>query len=379
MTTIEAQRTPLHAEHEALGATFTDFAGWRMPLRYSGDLAEHHAVRTAAGLFDLSHMGEIRVVGPGAADALDRALVGDASGIGVGRARYTMICAADGGIMDDLIVYRLAEQEYLVVANAANAPLVTTELTERAAGRRAEVIDAAAEYALIAVQGPAAAATLAPLCAADLPALRYYASQATTVAGRPVLLARTGYTGEEGFELFVAPDDAPSLWTVLLEAGAAHGLVPTGLACRDTLRLEAGMPLHGHELSAAVTPFHAGLGRVVRFDKPDDFVGRAALSAVSVSGPGQVLVGLVGESRRAPRHGYPVLDPETGATLGTITSGAPSPTLGHPIAMAYVLPDHATPGTRLAVDIRGRHEPVTVAELPFYRRPSSSPATAKAG
>ncbi|WP_214367284.1 glycine cleavage system aminomethyltransferase GcvT [Pseudonocardia sp. H11422] len=379
MATIETRRTPLHAEHEALGATFTDFAGWRMPLRYSGDLAEHHAVRTTAGLFDLSHMGEIRVVGPGAAEALDRALVGDASGIGVGRARYTMLCAPDGGILDDLIVYRLAELEYLVVANAANAPLVTVELTERAAGTDADVVDAAAEYALIAVQGPNATATLAGLCSADLPALRYYASQAATVAGRPVLLARTGYTGEEGFELFSAPDDAPALWNALLEAGAAHGLVPTGLACRDTLRLEAGMPLHGHELSAAVTPFHAGLGRVVRFDKPGDFVGRAALSAIAVSGPGQVLVGLTSDSRRAPRHGYPVLAPETGTPVGTVTSGAPSPTLGRPIAMAYVAPDRAAPGTRLAADIRGRHEPVTVVELPFYRRPSPTPATVKAG
>jgi aminomethyltransferase len=379
VATIEEQHTPLHAEHETLGATFTDFAGWRMPLRYSGDLAEHHAVRTAAGLFDLSHMGEIRVVGPDAAQALDRALVVDASAIGVGRARYTVLCAPDGGILDDLIVYRLAEQEYLVVANAANAPLVAAELTERAAGDHAAVVDATAEFALIAVQGPAAAAILAPLCSADLPALRYYASLTATVADSPVLLARTGYTGEEGFELFAAPDAAPALWEALLEAGRGDGLLPAGLACRDTLRLEAGMPLHGHELHAGVTPFHAGLGRVVNVDKPGDFVGRAALAAVAESGPAQVLVGLLGDSRRSPRHGHPVLDPETGATLGAVTSGAPSPTLGRPIAMAYIAPGHAAPGTRLVVDVRGRPEPVTVVELPFYRRPSPTPATAKAG
>jgi len=372
-------RTPLHREHEALGASFTDFAGWQMPLRYSGDLAEHHAVRNAAGLFDLSHMGEIMVVGPGAAAALDRALLVDASAIGVGRARYTMICAPDGGILDDLIVYRLAEQEYLVVANAANSPMVAAELTERVSGERAAVFDATSEFGLVAIQGPVAAAILAPLCSADLQALRYYASVHADVAGRPVLLARTGYTGEEGFELFCVPDDAPLLWAALLEAGAGHGLLPAGLACRDTLRLEAGMPLHGHELHASVTPFHAGLGRVVSSAKPGDYVGRAALAAVAESGPEQVLVGLVGDSRRAPRHGHPVLDPDTGSTIGTITSGAPSPTLGRPIAMAYVAPGRAVPGTRLVADVRGRHEPVTVVELPFYRRPSPTPATSKAG
>ncbi|MCW2716792.1 glycine cleavage system aminomethyltransferase GcvT [Pseudonocardia sp.] len=384
MTGIDArgvapQITALHGEHDALQATFTDFAGWRMPLRYSGDLAEHHAVRSAAGLFDLSHMGEIMVTGAGAAAALDRALVVDASAIGVGRARYTVICAPDGGILDDLIVYRLAEREYLVVANAANAPMVAAELAERATGARVAVFDATTEFALVAIQGPVAAAILAPLCSIDLPALRYYASASATVAGRPVLLARTGYTGEEGFELFCVPDDAPFLWRSLLEAGAGDGLLPAGLACRDTLRLEAGMPLHGHELHSGVTPFHAGLGRVVSFDKPGDFVGRAALAAVAGSGPEQVLVGLVGDSRRAPRHGYPVLDPDTGSAIGTITSGAPSPTLGRPIAMAYVVSDRAVPGTRLVADVRGKHEPVTVVELPFYRRPTPTPATVKAG
>jgi aminomethyltransferase len=207
--------------HEQLGATLTDFAGWLMPLRYGSETAEHNAVRTAAGLFDLSHMGELAVTGPGAAAALDYALVGDLSAVPPGRARYTMICAADGGVLDDLIVYRLADTEYLVVANAANAPAVFAALTERAAGHDAAVADQTALYALIAIQGPRAAAMLAPLTDADLGAVKYYASYPAKVAGRPVLLARTGYTGEDGFELFARPDDAEPLWAALTCTGTS--------------------------------------------------------------------------------------------------------------------------------------------------------------
>ena len=362
-----ARRTPLHAEHEALGAMFTDFAGWRMPLRYDSELAEHHAVRRTAGLFDLSHMGEIRVTGPDAGALLDFALVGHASAIGVGRARYTMICQADGGVLDDLIVYRTGDAEYLVVANASNADTVFGALTERAAGFDAEVVDASADYALIAVQGPNAVAILAGLTDTDLATVKYYASYPSTVAGASVLLARTGYTGEDGFELFTTPADAPGVWRALLAAGESHGLKPAGLGCRDTLRLEAGMPLYGNELSTARTPYHANLGRVVKLDKPGDFVGKAALATVAEQGVDQVLVGLTSTSRRAPRHGYPVLD-AAGNTVGEITSGAPSPTLGHPVAMAYLDRALAEPGTALVVDVRGKQEPVEVVALPFYRR-----------
>lgn len=362
------RRTPLDAVHDALGATMTDFAGWRMPLRYGSESAEHRAVREAGGLFDLTHMGEIAVRGPEAARALDHALVGYASKIGVGRARYTMICDESGGILDDLIVYRLADNDFLVVANAANAPLVADELLARAQDFGARVTDLSEDYALLAVQGPRALAVLAPLTALDLDAVKYYAADRTAVAGVDVLLARTGYTGEDGFELFCAPAAAERLWTALTEAGAGHGLVPAGLSCRDTLRLEAGMPLYGHELTTEVTPYEANLGRVVRLDKPEDFVGRDALAAREKEGPRATLVGLRSPGRRVPRAGYAVLDPATGATLGTITSGAPSPTLGAPIAMAYVPLDRAEPGTRLAVDIRGTAEPVDVVALPFYRR-----------
>ncbi len=380
---LAPQRTPLTEVHESLGASMTDFAGWRMPLRYGSETAEHNAVRSAAGLFDLSHMGELFVSGAGAAAGLDYALVGEPSALAPGRARYTMICAPDGGIIDDLIVYRLADDEFLIVANAANARTVAGELTARAASFAATVDDRTRDYALIAIQGPRSAGILARLTDVDLTQVRYYASYPASVADATVLLARTGYTGEDGFEIFSAPQDAVQIWTALTEAGHGEGLVPAGLAARDSLRLEAGMPLYGNELGPEITPYDAGLGRVVKLEKAGDFVGRAALAERARAVPSRVLVGLIGQTRRVPRHGYAVL--RDGAPCGTVTSGAPSPTLGKPIAMAYVaahaLPandaasdgsDAASDGSdgRLAVDIRGSAEPVTLASLPFYRRSS---------
>ncbi|MFJ2650495.1 glycine cleavage system aminomethyltransferase GcvT [Streptomyces sp. NPDC087420] len=365
--------TALDAVHRALGATMTDFAGWDMPLRYGSERDEHLAVRTKAGLFDLSHMGEITVTGPRAAQLLDHALVGNIGAVAVGRARYTMICQEDGGILDDLIVYRLGEDEYMIVANASNAQTVLDALTTRAAGFDAEVRDDRDAYALLAVQGPESPGILRSLTDADLDGLKYYAGLPGTVAGVPALIARTGYTGEDGFELFVEPAHAETLWQALTEAGAPVGLVPCGLSCRDTLRLEAGMPLYGNELSTALTPFDAGLGRVVKFDKTSnggDFVGRKALEAAAeraAAAPPRKLVGLVAEGRRVPRAGYAVV--AGGAVVGEVTSGAPSPTLGKPIAIAYVDASHAEPGTAgVGVDIRGSHEPYEVVALPFYKR-----------
>jgi aminomethyltransferase len=376
MTDPQLRRTPLTGVHESLGATLTGFAGWLMPLRYGSETAEHTAVRTAAGLFDLSHMGEIMVTGPDAAAALDYALTGQPSALAPGRARYTMICAPDGGILDDLIVYRLADGEFLVVANAANTDVVLRALADRASGD-VKVTDRTADYALIALQGPNAARILAPVTDADLSAVKYYASYPAAVAGHQILLARTGYTGEDGFELFTRPQDAEAVWAALTAAGAAGGLVPAGLAARDTLRLEAGMPLYGNELGPGLTPFDAGLGRVVRLDKPGDFVGRSALAKRAESEPVRELIGLAVQSRRVPRHGYSVL--WDGAVSGQVTSGAPSPTLGQPIAMAYVDADVArqarqagadgAPG-RLAVDVRGSAEPAALVPLPFYHRPA---------
>jgi aminomethyltransferase len=375
MSSTTPRRTALDALHRSLGATMTDFAGWDMPLRYGSERDEHLAVRTKAGLFDLSHMGEITVTGPGAAALLDYALVGNIGGVKVGRARYTMICREDGGILDDLIVYRLGETQagsshYMVVANASNAQTVLDALAERAAGFDAEVRDDRDAYALLAVQGPESSAILKSLTDADLDGLKYYAGLPGTVAGVPALIARTGYTGEDGFELFVAPADAEKLWEALTEAGSSAGLVPCGLSCRDTLRLEAGMPLYGHELSTSLTPFDAGLGRVVKFEKEGDFVGREALAEAASraqQNPPRVLVGLIAEGRRVPRAGYAVV--ADGKVVGEVTSGAPSPTLGKPIAMAYVDAAHSAPGTPgVRVDIRGSHEPYEVAALPFYKR-----------
>ncbi|MFF5500429.1 glycine cleavage system aminomethyltransferase GcvT [Streptomyces roseolus] len=370
--------TALDALHRSLGATMTDFAGWDMPLRYGSERDEHNAVRTKAGLFDLSHMGEITVTGPQAVDLLDYALVGNMSTIGPGRARYTMICQEDGGILDDLIVYRLGETEtgspeYMVVANASNAQTVLDALVARSrhnGGFDAEVRDDRDAYALLAVQGPESPGILKQLTDADLDGLKYYAGLPGTVAGVPALIARTGYTGEDGFELFLKPEHAEGVWKALTEAGADVGLIPCGLSCRDTLRLEAGMPLYGHELTTSLTPFDAGLGRVVKFEKPGDFVGRKALEAAAEraeTAPPRKLVGLVAEGRRVPRAGMRVV--AGGEVVGEITSGAPSPTLGEPIAMAYVDAAHAAPGTEgVGVDIRGTHEPYKVVALPFYKR-----------
>ncbi|MEU6480503.1 glycine cleavage system aminomethyltransferase GcvT [Streptomyces sp. NPDC047017] len=364
------RHTALDTVHRSLGATMTDFAGWDMPLRYGSERDEHLAVRTRAGLFDLSHMGEITVTGPQAAALLDFALVGNIGSVGTGRARYTMICQEDGGILDDLIVYRLADTRYMVVANASNAQVVLDALTERAAGFDAEVRDDRDAYALLAVQGPESPGILKSLTDADLDGLKYYAGLPGMVAGVPALIARTGYTGEDGFELFVEPEHAPALWQALTGAGEGVGLVPCGLSCRDTLRLEAGMPLYGHELTTALTPFDAGLGRVVKFEKEGDFVGREALGAAAeraAAQPPRVLVGLVAEGRRVPRAGYSVVC--GGEVIGEVTSGAPSPTLGKPIAMAYVDAAHAAPGTPgVGVDVRGNHEPYEVVALPFYKR-----------
>jgi aminomethyltransferase len=362
--------TALDALHRSLGATMTDFAGWDMPLRYGSERDEHNAVRTKAGLFDLSHMGEITVTGPQAVDLLNYALVGNIGTVGTGRARYTMICREDGGILDDLIVYRLGEDEYMVVANAGNAQIVLDALTARAQDFDATVRDDRDAYALIAVQGPESPGILKSLTDADLDGLKYYAGLPGTVAGVPALIARTGYTGEDGFELFVEPQHAEKLWQALTEAGAPAGLIPCGLSCRDTLRLEAGMPLYGHELTTALTPFDAGLGRVVKFEKDGDFVGREALTAAAEraeSAPPRKLVGLIAEGRRVPRAGMSVV--ADGTVIGEVTSGAPSPTLGKPIAMAYVDAAHAAPGTPgVGVDIRGTHEPYEVVALPFYKR-----------
>ena len=377
-----ARLSPLHDVHRASGASFTDFAGWQMPVRYSSDLAEHHAVRERAGLFDLSHMGEIVVVGPEAGAALDAALAGRLSSIAEGQAKYSLLLSDDGGILDDLVVYRTGDDRFLVVANAANRELVADELRRRADPFDTQVFDESDDVALIALQGPDALEVLQQTPGfgvagpgndeedfdAAVAELKYYRSFPATFQDQPLLVARTGYTGEDGFELYLAPGLAPSLWEALRETGGSR-VVPCGLASRDTLRLEAGMPLYGQELTASTLPAQAGLGRVVALSKEGDFVGRAAIER----GPAPdapVLVGLTTEGRRAPRAGYEVyrVEDADAAPVGAVTSGALSPTLGYPVAMAYVSPELAETGTRLFVDVRGTRVPATVVDFPFYRR-----------
>jgi aminomethyltransferase len=370
--------TALYDQHKKAGASFTDFGGWQMPLKYTSELAEHHAVRNAAGLFDLSHMGEVWVTGPDAGAFLDYALAGKLSAIAVGKAKYSLICDADGGIIDDLISYRRGEEKYLVVPNAGNAAQVAAALAERAANFDVAVEDVSAETSLIAVQGPNAEAILLQLVPAEQHALvtglKYYAAVEVGIsvndAVQTLLLARTGYTGEDGFEIYAPNDDAAGLWEALLDAGTVHGLIPAGLACRDSLRLEAGMPLYGNELSRRVNAYAAGLGPVVSLAKESDFVGREALAAIKAAGVGstigQKLVGLKGLGRRAARGHYPVL--KDGTLVGEVTSGQPSPTLGYPVAMAYVDVEYSEVGTVLDVDLRGKAERFEVVALPFYKR-----------
>jgi glycine cleavage system T protein (aminomethyltransferase) len=362
-----AALTPLVETHRSLGARLIEFGGWLMPVQYSGIVEEHRAVRERAGLFDLSHMGELFVEGPDAGAALAAALVSDPPSLDVGRAHYSMICAANGGIVDDLIVYRLAPERFLVVANASNAQVVSDELAERLRGFGAVLDDRSLATALCAVQGPKSAAILQPLTAVELAGLRYYAIAEGAVAGIPALVARTGYTGEDGFEVFVEWGRATELWDALLKGGRRRGVVPCGLGARDTLRLEAGMPLYGNELDLDTNPFEAGLGRVVKLDKTADFVGRAALERVARDGPAKRLVGLVVRGRGIARHGYPVFVGDR--RTGVVTSGTQSPTLNVPIAMAYVAPGDAEPGTMVEVEIREQRVAAEVTALPFYRRP----------
>lgn len=371
--------SPLQQKHLDAGASFTDFAGWQMPVRYSSDLAEHHAVRTAAGLFDLSHMGEIVILGPDAAAALDYALAGKISAVAVGQAKYSLLLNEAGGIVDDLVAYRTGEDRFVIVANASNREVVARELELRAAAFDCEVYDESDDIALIAIQGPKSYEILSQVIGVTIPGLedlKYYWSTPGTFRTsesltdqHELLVARTGYTGEDGFELYVAPDAVPKLWDAIMETGEGSGLVPAGLASRDTLRLEAGMPLYGHELGTKTLPSQAGLGRVVNLKKEGDFVGRTAVEA-GLPPDSEVLVGLVSEGKRAGRADYEVFDGDR--LVGSITSGALSPTLGYPIAMAYLHPSVSSPATSLSIDVRGTRIPATVVSLPFYKREPTS-------
>lgn len=355
-------QTPLHNHHLALNAQLTDFAGWQMPLKYGSETTEHCTVRRDVGLFDLSHMGEIYVSGNQSVEFLNYALISDIAKVKVGKAKYTMICNSDGGVIDDLVVYRLGDSDFMIVANASNATTVANELSHRAHSFEVSVIDRSLDTGLVAVQGPEAKKYLIKYVGEELVnSLKNYSCVETEIQGVPVLLARTGYTGEDGFEIFSSVDQIAKIWQLFID----EKISPIGLAARDTLRLEAGMPLYGHELNLELTPIHAGLTRVIAFDKPD-FVGKAALLELN-SKIDRKLVGIELETRRIARAGLNLLD-SSGAVVGQVTSGAFSPTLGKSIAMAYLDAKVNLATANISVDIRGNIEPASVVSLPFYRR-----------
>lgn len=356
------KQTPLHDVHVRLGARMVPFAGWEMPVQYSGILDEVRAVRETAGIFDVSHMGEIAVVGPGALAWLNAMTTNDVSRLAPGRAQYSVLCAENGGILDDILVYELGEDRYLVVVNASNTAKDLAWLQQhRAPG--AELHDLSEEMSLIAIQGPRSAELLSPLVAADLTPLRHFQFIEATVAGSTAVVARTGYTGEDGFELFTREDPRP-IWGAVMERGQAVGAKPCGLGARDVLRLEAGNVLYGHEITEQVNPLVAGLGWVVKLDK-GPFMGSEAIARVQESGWEYRLVGLEMDSRAVPREGYALV--KDGEACGEVTSGTFSPTLGKPIAMGYVTAALAEPETHLQVRVRERLEPAHVVKLPFYR------------
>lgn len=370
------KRTPLYQTHRSLGARFTTFGGWDMPVSYTGILAEHQAVRTQAGVFDLSHMGEIEVRGPKALEVCQELLVTDVSRIAIGQAQYSLLCNPEGGILDDVIVYRLAQDKnqnqdrYYVCVNAARIEEDVDWFRAHNANRAnpAEIINSSDSTALLAVQGPRAAEILQRLTSLDLTTIRRYWSVQGELAGVVGLIARTGYTGEDGFELFVPADQASRVWDACLDAGQAagqaDGLVPIGLGARDTLRLEAGYLLYGQDMNSQISPFEAGLSRLVDFEA-GEFIGRAALLHQKERGVDKKLIGVQMEERGIPRPGYQLW--AHGQVVGQITSGTQSPSLGIGIGLGYG-PPKAVPGMEIGVEIRNRQVRAQVVRPPFYKK-----------
>ncbi len=356
-------RTPLYDTHRALGARFVDFAGWEMPVQYTGIIEEHRAVRQRAGLFDVSHMGEIEVRGPGATEVCQKLTVNDVTRLADGQVQYSLLCLPSGGVVDDITVHRLTPQRYLLCVNASNTGK-DYDWVREGAGGRAEVIDRSREFAQLALQGPEAmailcACTRAPV--AELPSFHFVEAE---VAGVRALVARTGYTGEDGAELYCDSGDAVRLWSVLMQEGQSRGLQAAGLGARDTLRLERALPLYGHELDETTTPLEAGLAWVVRMET--DFVGREALERQRQEGLRRRLVGFALLAAGIPRQGYPLS--AAGTRVGEVTSGTKSPTLGKAIGLGYVTADHARAGDRIDVEIRGRAAAAEIVKRPFYKR-----------
>lgn len=364
----ELKRTPLYPVYAKYGAKTIPFGGWEMPVQFTSILEEHQAVRSRAGLFDVSHMGEIEIGGPDALALVQKLTTNDASILAVGQAQYSLMCYPDGGTVDDLLVYRLAEDRYLFVVNAANTDKDVEWIQKHAEGN-VTVTNRSPEIAQLALQGPLAEAvlqTLTDVPLADIAPFRFV--QGARVAGvETFILSRTGYTGEDGFEIYLPNEGAIPLWEAILEAGKDAGVLPCGLGARDTLRFEARLPLYGQELAADISPIEAGLGFAVKVDKPVDFIGKEALKAQKEQGPPRKLVGLEMIDRGIPRTGYPVYIGDE--PVGRITSGTHSPTLKKNVGLALVKAEHAAVGTEVLVDVRGKKLRATIVKTPFYRRP----------
>jgi aminomethyltransferase len=359
-------RTPLYATHQALGARLVEFGGWEMPVRYSGDIAEHQAVRQRAGLFDVCHMGEFSVTGPDALDFLQALVPNNVARLAENQALYSQILRPDGGTVDDLIIYHLATDRYMVVVNAGTMQNDWSWFKDHANGYDVALTNDSTATGLLALQGPLAQSILQPLTQTPLEEIAYYHCRPSSVGETDCLISRTGYTGEDGFELYCDASAVVDLWNRLLEAGAADGLLPAGLGARDTLRLEAGYCLYGHELSEEITPLEAGLGWTVKLEKGADFIGRDALIAQKRDGLPRKLIGIELTERGVPRAGYWLY--RDGARIGELTSGTMAPTLGKPIGLGYVTPDATAIGTALTVEIRGKQVAAQVVSVPFYKR-----------
>jgi len=361
------KRTPLHGEHVALGGKMVPFAGFEMPVQYpSGITAEHKAVREAAGLFDVSHMGEFILTGPQALDLIQKVTVNDASKMEVGQAQYSAMCLEHGGIVDDLIVYRF-QDHWMLVVNAANLDKDLAWIRTHAQGLDVEVEDRSDQTALLALQGPAAREILRPLADIDVDDVKYYRFMEGAVNGSPAVISGTGYTGEDGFELYVPADAAVPLWRALMDAGEGSGLIAAGLGARDSLRLEVGYALYGNDLDEEHTPLESGLAWITKLDK-GDFIGRSALVEQKERGVPRRLVGLRLTEKGFPRPGYPLA--AEGAAVGVVTSGTVSPSLGYGVAMGYVPPELSKADTPLHVDVRGKLVGAVVQRPPFYTQGS---------
>lgn len=369
------KRTPLHPLYSRYdGARCIDFGGWELPVQFSGILKEHESVRRQAGLFDVSHMGEFLVSGPQAEAFLQRMTTNDVSRLADGQAQYTLMCNPQGGVVDDLLVYRLADGRYMLVVNAANTAKDFRWL-EAHAEEGVTVTDISDDTALLALQGPNAAAIISRVTDADIGRLKpFHHLPDATVCSAKALVSRTGYTGEDGFELYVRADEAQTVWLGLMEAGEPSGLVPAGLGARDTLRFEAGLPLYGQELSDTISPLEAGLAYFVKLGK-EAFIGRDALQEQQAAGTARKLVGIEMLDRGIPRSHYPVL--AGGLTIGEVTSGTQSPTLKRNLGLALIDAAYAQPGTELSVIVRGKPLKAVVVPTPFYRRGKTSPIAAK--